>query len=96
MDSGSLSPEERAGLRPTVDAQALERLLAVAPPESRPLILAVCARDPEPMGLLEPFPESEAGPRLTFLPFVQRDVMIAFDDPELQRLWEAVEPSKPR
>jgi hypothetical protein len=45
----SLTPAERARLRPTIDIRALERFLAAAPPKVRPLALALCATAPSTM-----------------------------------------------
>jgi len=105
-DPHRLSGNERAKLRPTVDVAALERLLGHLPGEARAALLLACAAevDEDDLAALgfapEPPPEPPEPPeprpgdsrRVAFLPAQASDFIVAFDDPELQRLWEAVEP----
>ena len=89
--SASLSPEERARLRPSVDQAALERFLAAAPPGFRRYAILACSHhltDEEfaALGLVGQF-----RPRR-----MERLVGGLIDDPELVRLWQHVEPRPSR
>ena len=85
--SASLTSEERARLRPSVDQSALERFLEAAPPGFRRYAVLACSDDLTDeefaaLGLVGGF-----RPRL-----MERLVGGLIDDPELVRLWQHVEP----
>ena len=98
MDSPILSPQQRARLRPSVDVEALERLLAALPEAARPQAVLACVADltVEELAALPGFPGAPAcaagggPPSGTSAP--RTSLAIAFKAPHLQRLWEAVEP----
>ncbi len=63
--SFSLSAEDRARLRPDIDADALERLLALLPEQARPLLLRLAAHDPDLLAIWDAAPalrESDRAP----------------------------------
>jgi hypothetical protein len=107
VDAEFLSPQERAKLRPSIDVPALERLLARAPQESRSLILLACARDItdadlravgvdpaelHPATALPPELPRRGDPhRIAFIPVRSKDLILSFNDADLQRLWQDVE-----
>ena len=102
MGSDLLTDAQRERLRPTVDAGALERLLAALPPESRPVVMVACIGTPTRADMLAlgfDVPDLSGAPELTltdrdgrqFVPEPSFDCMIDFDDPALAALWAEVE-----
>ena len=108
-----LTPAQRERLRPTVGVEALERLLAAAPRESRRLFYLACVRSvtddelrsigitPPPLPDAAPaappqrvvLPDGREGRRLSIQPTRQAHLQIDhLDDPDLDRLWQLVEP----
>jgi hypothetical protein len=98
----SLTRTERAGLRPDIDLDAFERLLAVLPPPARPLFLRLAAREPdllaiweaapalrlEERGPMEPDPHYH-GPKLQVY-VVPRLEDVTLSDPVLQKMLSTV------
>jgi hypothetical protein len=98
-----LSAEERARLRPEVDAVALTELLRRTPEDGRAVILLACLAEPTPADFRRaglPAPPAEArGPRevrpygplppgqLRFLVESHSELHLQFDEPELAELW---------
>ena len=79
-----LTPEQRARLRPTVDADALERLLGRLPLETHPLMLLLCDRSATREEVKAVFPNVAPDG-----PFAVWDVHL--QDPALEALWQAVQ-----
>jgi hypothetical protein len=97
-DPNPLTPQRRARLRPTVDAVALEQLLAVLPAAMHwPAILACIARPTREelagIGVVLPeLPSVDARSGAVLLSPTSYDLTLQFDDPALEALWTAVEP----
>ena len=85
--SASLSPEERARLRPSIDRAALERFLAAAPPGLRRFAILACSDHLTDEELAAVGLQHRLPPR-----HMHRAIGGLIDDPELVRLWQYVEP----
>ena len=96
-----LTEAERAQLRPTVNPHALELLLNRVEPEDRYGLFAACLLEPPDAEAISrgiPYDLAELLERPARLvpPSAYRRVNgeIRFGDPKLQRLWDAVEPTR--
>ena len=98
----ALSESDRARLRPGVDTVALEHFLSAVPAPTRRVVLLSFMRDATvdelraAAGMPEPGPIGEGA--AAALPATREDFIITVDshaDPELQRLWRAIEPAVP-
>jgi hypothetical protein len=87
MEAPQLRPEDRTRLRPTVDAAALERLLAAVPSEARSAIVLACLAEPSAA-------DRTAAGVDPIKPGAESSFSFRFEDPELTALWRAVEPRR--
>jgi hypothetical protein len=95
-----LTPEQRAGLRPSVDVDALERLFDAAPADLRPLIVLHFSHTVHAAEVLAALGAQAGRPDApAFAAAIERQSAVsdfpltisAPDDPELRALWSAVE-----
>jgi|GEM_PF-1006261 len=100
--SFSLSAEDRSRLRADIDADAFESLLALLPPQARPLLLRLAASEPDLLAIWDAAPalrDSDRGPSEAdgkyHGPHLQMHVVprledVTLSDPVLQKLLRGV------